>query len=202
MQKINDFINFLNLNLTTEQMTTLEGYVDAVWQKKDDMNLTSVDSKTELWGRHIADGLQAAALIKSMGGEAKTIADLGSGAGFIGISVAVALPNAQVTLVESLEKRCKFMQWVVLKLGIKNVTILNIRAGQGEHEKYDFVLERAMGKLEDILDICLGYVKEDGYFIPFQSDAEAGEGYGGKAVKYTLPADQRERSLIVIHGHR
>lgn len=180
-------------------MDALGTYVDLVWMKKDEMNLTSVLSKEEIWGRHIADGLFCAGIVKKLGGAEKSIIDLGAGAGYIGLSLAAALPEAKITLLESLQKRCAFMQWAALKMGLKNVTILNKRAVKGERGDFDFATERAMGKLEDIKSICLSYVKPGGIFLPFQSGtAEAGV----TAEAYTLPYDGKERFLAVIeNGH-
>ena len=177
-------------------MQTLGAYVDLIWQKKDEMNLTSVADKKEIWDRHIADGLSAARLIKKYGADGKTAADLGSGAGYVGLTIAVALPEIKMVLIESLEKRCAFLRWVTLKTGLKNVTILNERARAGVHE-YDYALERAMGKFEEILPVCLSYVKPGGKFIAFQS----AEIPGFKAEKYFLPGENKPRFLAVADGH-
>ncbi|MDR0291235.1 MAG: 16S rRNA (guanine(527)-N(7))-methyltransferase RsmG [Elusimicrobium sp.] len=191
MKKINEF--FKDLSLTPAQLQTLGAYVDLIWQKKDDMNLTSVSDKQEIWNRHIADGLAAARLIKKLGAEDKTAADIGAGAGYIGITIAVALPWIKIILIESLEKRCAFLRWTALKLGLKNVSILNERARAGEHEKYDYALERAMGKFEDVLPIVLSYVKPAGRLIAFQS----AEVDGFTAEKYFLPDENKPRFLII-----
>ncbi|WP_424243912.1 16S rRNA (guanine527-N7)-methyltransferase [Elusimicrobium posterum] len=201
MQKNLDYINKLGLTLTQAQLDTLNGYVELVWQKKNDLNLTSVAGKQEIWTRHIIDGLNATAIIKKEGKQNFTAADLGSGAGYIGIAIGVALPECEVTLVESLERRCAFMRWVILKLGIKNIKVVNIRAGEGAHDLYDFVTERAMGKIEDILGICMGFVKEGGKFLAYQTDATAGTALGGTASAYTLPEDDKTRHIVVFTKH-
>jgi len=195
MKEINNF--YKDLNLTAAQTDALGAYVDLVWRKKDEMNLTSVSDKREIWRRHIADGLAAARFIKKLGSYEKTAADIGSGAGYIGLSIAIALPEIKMVLIESLEKRCAFLRWAALKTGLKNVTILNERARAGVHEKYDFVLERAMGKFEDALPVCLSYVKPGGKFIAFQSAEIA----GFTSEKYFLPGENKARFLVVANGH-
>ncbi|GHT39530.1 hypothetical protein FACS189437_03170 [Bacteroidia bacterium] len=194
MKEINEF--FKDLNLTDVQLRMLGAYVDLVWQKKDEMNLTSVADKREIWNRHIADGLSAARLIKKLGAEGRTAADFGSGAGYIGVAIAAALPETETVLIESLQKRCAFLRWVTLKLGLKNVTILNERAREGKRQ-YDYALERAMGKFEDVLPVVLSYVKPGGKFIAFQS----GEITGFTAEKYFLPGENKPRFLIIANGH-
>jgi len=195
MQEISEF--FKDLNLSPAQFQTLGAYVDLVWQKKDDMNLTSVAHKKEIWARHISDGLAAARLIKKLGAEGKTAVDIGAGAGYIGLTIAAALPEIKMTLIESLEKRAAFLRWATLKLGLKNVSIVNERARAGVHETYDFALERAMGKFEDVLPICLSYVQPGGKFIAFQSAETA----GFTSEKYFLPRENKPRFLVIADGH-
>jgi len=186
------------MNLTEEQKEKLNLYAALVWEKKDLLNLTSVADKQEIFDRHIADGLEGAKTILSLADKEKiTVADLGSGAGYIGITIAVAMPQAQVTLVESSERRCKFLNWVILKLNLKNVTVKQERAGERkltEEEKYDFVTERAMGKIEDILPLCLGYKKENGFFMAYQSGITLA---GRRTAAYKLK-DDKERNLVVF----
>lgn len=176
----------------------LRAYADLVWEKKDQLNLTSVGNKQEIWDRHIADGIAGAELIKKLAAAPRfSVADLGSGAGYIGLTAAICLPEAEVTLVESLERRCKFLNWVVLKLGLKNVTVVNERAGSrklAEAERFDFVLERAMGKIEDILPLCLAYKKESGFFIAYQSEITL----RGRGVYPYRLADGKERNLVTF----
>ncbi len=186
------------MKLTEEQNKLFSHYVDLVWEKKDLLNLTSVSNKQEIFERHIADGLKGAEAIASLAKTAAcTVADLGTGAGYIGLTIAIALPNAQVTLVESLERRCKFLNWAIMRLGLNNVTVLNERAGERkmtESEKFDFVTERAMGKIEDILPLCLGYKKEKGFFIAYQSEATLP---GKEAIPYKLK-DGKTRNLVIF----
>jgi len=186
------------MNLTDEQKSKLDLYAGLVSEKKDLLNLTGAADKQEILDRHIADGLEGAKAILSLADKEKiTVADLGSGAGYIGITIAIALPAARVTLVESSERRCKFLNWVILKLDLKNVTVKQERAGERklkEEEKYDFVTERAMGKIEDVLPLCLGYKKEKGFFIAYQSGVTL---QGRRTITYKLK-DGRERNLVVF----
>ena len=129
--------------------------------------------------------------------------DAGSGAGYIGLTVAVSLPNAHVTLVESIEKRCAFMNWAILQLGLKNACVQNVRLGEKQLQA-DFVTERAMGQLGDILGICLDAVKPGGKFVAYQGENSPAaklpaEKYGAKYVEqvaYPLPCDMKTRYLV------
>ena len=81
------------------------------------------------------------------------MADMGAGAGYIGLACAAVLPRAGVTLVESLAKRCSFLNWAVLKLALKNVRELNRRLGQQKAVPFAFITERAMWQIKDILPL-------------------------------------------------
>lgn len=190
----NDFISALGLNLNQRQLEMLRDYCCLVWQKKNDLNLTSVFSKQEIWDRHITDGLFAAALIKKLAGDKKnyTVADYGTGCGYIGISVKIALgEECNLALIETLNKRCMFMDWCLMKLGLTGIKVVNAHASTkgGHRGPFDFTLERAMGKLEDILPVCCTDLKSDGYFIAFQSEEQKPAGNEPEGTKYFYQKD-------------
>ena len=209
----NRLINFaqsLGLPLTAAQADTLLKYAELVLQKKDFLNLTGAADLAELVNRHLCDGLVCAAKIYAMakikGLDTFTAADMGAGAGFIGLTFAVALPHAQVTLVESIEKRCAFMNWAALNANIKNAKIKNARLGQNAKWKFDFVTERAMGQLPDILGVCLAAVKPGGVFIAYQGEhpqadqtdpAKYGAHFWG-LEPYVLPVDDGKKRHLAL----
>ena len=209
MQKrMHNFALLHGLDLSEKSLSQLDLYAGLVWEKKDFLNLTSVEKKEEIYTRHLCDGLAAAAFIAGQKSSNQNIciADMGAGAGYIGLTMAMALPQAQVTLVESLEKRCSFMNWVALKAGLKNIKVQCVRLGQKPVGPFDFVTERAMGKINDILPLIAPCVKEGGRFIAYQSQPdEADQNLLSKlsltqetAVNYTLPQEEKERYLAVF----
>ena len=205
-----DFARSLALPLTEDQATLLAGYAALVWQKKDFLNLTSAANLDEIYLRHLCDGLQGTACVRDVAADKHlenfSILDAGSGAGYIGLTMAIALPEAQVTLVESLEKRCAFMNWAILSLGIKNAQVKNIRLGEQKDVQVDFVTERAMGQLPDILGTCLSAVKPGGIFMAYQGEhpqtkQAPAEKYGAalnQEIPYRLPADHKTRYLVLF----
>ncbi len=209
MQKrLLDFASKLGLVLTEKSVILLLQYADLVWQKKDMLNLTSVVDKNEIITRHICDGLAAAAFIapKIAGKNDFSIADMGSGAGYIGLTIAIVLPDLQVSLIESLERRCAFLNWASMKLGLKNVTVVNIRLGQQKVGPFDIVTERAMGKINDILPLVSSTVKTGGSFIAYQSCKKEADNALLRQLAmqeqpefvYRLPAEDKERYLAVF----
>lgn len=191
-----------------EQQERLKKYVSLTWEKKGHLNLVSAESEREIWERHITDGLYGASLINSLAMCAEySVADIGAGAGFIGITMAVALPKAKIALIESIEKRCYFMNWVILKLGLKNAQVINKRAYEGDTLQFDFTVQRAMGKIEDVLGVCMAYTKPAGYFAAYQSEKQkfgkdllAGVKARAPGYRaYTLPGEEKERYLAVFN---
>lgn len=190
----NDFISDLGLNLSVQQFEVLAAYASLVWQKKDDLNLTSVSNEQEIWDRHITDGLFAAALIKKLAGDKKNycVADYGTGCGYIGISVKIALGGlCNMSLIETLNKRCMFMDWCLMKLGLKGIKVFKARANTkgGQAGPFDFTMQRAMGKLEEVLPVCCADLKSSGYFIAFQSEEQKTAENNPKETKYFYQSD-------------
>ncbi len=211
-QLVSEFAAKNSLPLSQAQAQQLVQYAQLVWEKKDRLNLTSASGVEEILRRHICDGLQGAAWVQTWvqqhALDTFEVIDAGSGAGYIGLTWAVALPQARVTLVESLEKRCAFLNWVILKLNLKNVSVKNIRLGEQKNLQADVLTERAMGQLTDILPICFQAVKPGGVFVAYQTEGAAtGNAAQLGAVPqsgpvYTLPSDNKKRHLVYFEKQR
>jgi len=179
-------------------------------------NLVSYRSEDELWLRHVVDSLAVLPLLRRvrdrMGRDIK-IADIGAGAGFPGIPVAICMPGVQVTLIESVAKKGVFMNAVIQKLGLGNAVVVTERAevlgrAPAHREQYDVVLSRAAGEGPVILELAMPLVIVGGEFLPHKTEeslAAADLGsiahlLGGKfqgAVPYQLP-DNPHRYAIGI----
>ena len=194
----------LSLALTQQQQQQLLRYASAVWEKHTVLNLTRAASLEEIVTRHICDGLTAAATLrKHLPQDAPLeLADVGAGCGYIGFVLAVVfVAQAQVTLVESLERRCKFMRWAALQAGISNCTVKNLHVDKHTALAFDAVTERAVGPLSDILPVCLQIVKPGGLFLAFQGEQPQVPGADGAqhitTEDYTLPCDNKTRHLVL-----
>jgi len=129
------------------------------------------------WKVHVADsltGLQVPELT-----EARRIADVGAGAGFPGLALAVALPDAQVDLIESVSRKCAFMERVVGAAGIANATVLDTRsedwaAGNGR-EHYDAVTARAVGRLSTLAELASPLLKPNGVLVAWKGKRDEDE---------------------------
>lgn len=200
-----EFLLKIGLSLNDLQIKTLQDYAELVLSKNQEFNLTAAKTLEEVFDRHICDGLQTAAYLKQKGFTKHIGADFGSGAGFIGVAVALALPENTIYLVDSLQKRTNFLQWIIYKLGLKNLKVLNSKIGKGALPlQFDFVTERAMGEIDDILPLCLGALKEKGTFFALLSKNTKSAEMPAEEYFYSLPGDKEisGRKIAVYYGHK
>jgi 16S rRNA (guanine527-N7)-methyltransferase len=141
---------------TPDQMADLEAFVARLLEANAVMNLVGPDTLPDVWNRHIRDSAQ----LLDMKPEAGTWADLGAGAGFPGVVLAILLkarPGAHVWLIDSLGKRCRFLQEVVDALGLP-ATVINGRA-EDQTLKVDVVTARAVAPMERLLGYAQPYLQ-------------------------------------------
>jgi 16S rRNA (guanine527-N7)-methyltransferase len=129
------------------------------------------------WKVHIADSLTGLEVPELS--TAHRIADIGAGAGFPGLALAVALPNAQIDLIESVGRKCTFMQLAIDKAAIPNATVLNTRSedlasGSGR-EAYDVVTARAVGRLSTLAELASPLLKPNGVLIAWKGKRDEEE---------------------------
>jgi 16S rRNA (guanine527-N7)-methyltransferase len=140
-------------------------------------SVSSVTEPDRAWRVHVADsltGLEFEALRK-----APTIADVGSGAGFPGLVLAIALPAAQVDLIESVGRKCAFIQRAVDKAGIANARVVNARSedlasGKGR-EAYAAVTARAVGRLSTLAELASPLLEEGGVLVAWKGKRDSEE---------------------------
>lgn len=207
--KLISFARDNGLLITPQTAEKLLGYARRVLEKKAQLNLTGANTLEEIVYRHLGDGIIGASKIAQLasksGQENFTVVDAGAGAGFIGLTIAAVLPTAQVILVESLTKRCVFLNWIILQEKFTNVLVKNVRLGQQFLNPADYVTERAMGQLPDILPICLSIVKPGGVFVAYQGQTPQTEGldpskYGADwegIFPYQLVQDKLPKHLVL-----
>ena len=126
------------------------------------MNLTGITEFTEVVEKHFLDSIYLNHVTDL--DQSVKIIDLGTGAGFPGIPVKIAFPHVHMTLVEPLQKRCRFLNEVKTQLNLDNLDILNVRAEDLAKEKrecFDVVSARAVAKLSILLELCVPFVKMD-----------------------------------------
>ena len=136
------------------------------WNEK--INLTSITEDEEVIKKHFIDCIKAFSSDELK--EAKTIIDVGTGAGFPGLPIAIMDENIEVTLLDSLNKRINFLQEVASKLSIDYIEFIHGRAedfGKNEdyREKFDIATARAVAGLPVLMEFCVPFIKIGGYFV-------------------------------------
>lgn len=155
----------------------LTKYGELLLEKNQVMNLTAITEPREVAALHMLD---CAALSARLPAGAQTLADVGTGAGFPGLVVAILRPDLSVSLLDPLEKRLKFIQNVIDILGLSNVSLLHIRgedAGREPvlRERFDVTTARAVADLTVLGELCLPLTKVGGRFLPMKSVDSGGE---------------------------
>jgi 16S rRNA (guanine527-N7)-methyltransferase len=140
-------------------------------------SVSSVTDPEQAWKVHVADsltGLEVPELAK-----ASQIADIGSGAGFPGLVLAVALPASRVDLIESVGRKCEFIQRAIDATGIANATVLNARSEElaaiERRESYDAVTARAVGRLSTLAELASPLLHDDGVLVAWKGKRDPDE---------------------------
>ena len=173
------------LGFTPVQLEQFTTYYEMLVETNKVMNLTAITEPEEVAVKHFIDSLLA--YDDTMAG--KTLADVGTGAGFPGVPLKIFCPELKVVLIDSLGKRLKFLQNVIDALGLKNITCEHARAedagrNKKHREKYDLVTARAVARLSVLSEYCLPLVKKGGRFIALKGSKYADEfAEGTEAVK-------------------
>lgn len=203
----------IGVELNDTQISQFLKYYEILVEWNSFMNLTGITEYEEVIQKHFVDSLALGKAINV--NEAESLIDIGTGAGFPGIPLKIAYPHLQVTLLDSLQKRIRFLNEVISQLGLTGVETIHGRAEDFakpsmKREAYDLCVSRAVANLASLSEYCLPYVKVGGYFIPYKSgkieeEMEASKKavflLGGKLeeeVKFMLPESDISRSLIKI----
>ena len=199
-----------NLKLNEQQIKQFHLYYETLIEWNEKMNLTAITDFEGVIIKHFIDSLM---VLKFLPKEAKSLIDIGTGAGFPGVPIKIAKENLDVTLLDSLNKRLIFLKALSEKLNL-DFDLVHARAeelGKNENyrEKFDVATSRAVASLNVLSEYCLPFVKVGGLFIAMKSrnvdeELESSQNainlLGGKVEqikKFDLPGDI-SRSVILI----
>jgi len=202
----------LGIQLTKEQLAQFEVYYSLLVEWNEKMNLTGITERDAVYEKHFYDSLTIAGVVQFA--NQSSIADIGSGAGFPSIPLAIVYPHLQVTIIDALAKRIRFLEEVTLQLGLTKVLCLHSRAEDAarkrEHrDHYDVVTARAVARLAVLNEFCLPFVRPGGVFIAMKGtdiSSELDEGrysvtkLNGKiqdVKRLTLPTEGADRHLVI-----
>ena len=196
------------LGMSGELIPRLAAFAEMVLERNQVMNLTAITAPKEVAALHL---LHSLALVKLAGLEEGRLIDVGCGAGFPGVPVAIARPGLEVTLLDSLGKRVDFLREACGRLGLENVTCVHARAEEfGERERFDYASSRAVAALPVLCELCLPLVKVGGMMLAMKS-ANSGEEIDGakRAVgilggkldwvrDYTVPGTEVVHRIVAV----
>ena len=203
------------LSLSEEQKNAYYIFYKDLVEKNKVMNLTSITEEKDVILKHFADSVALALAIPNLEKEKIKVLDLGTGAGFPGIPLAIAYPDMELTLADSLNKRILFIKEETDKLGLRNVSAVHGRAEDLARdpefrEKFDLCVSRAVANLSTLTEYCIPFIHNRGFFIPYKSgnvdeEIEKSEkalqilkGTVERICHYSLPEDAGERTLVMI----
>lgn len=189
------------LILTEQQIEDFTTYYELLIRTNEMLNLTAITDPHEVVVKHMIDSLSCYDAQRFKDGS--KILDLGTGAGFPGIPLAIYNRDLKVILFDSLNKRLQFLQHVIDTLGLKNVSVLHGRAEDVSHdsmhrEQYDIVTSRAVARLPILAEWCIPYVKKDGYFVALKGAAYEEEIQEGEHALQVLGAELDETKTVVL----
>ena len=206
-----ELANKININLTENQIEKFHKYMKLVLNWNEKINLTAITDEDEIILKHFVDSLTVLKYIN----ENDKIIDVGTGAGFPGIPIAIMMPNVKITLLDSLNKRINFLNEVIRELDLKNIETIHSRSEDcGKdflfREKYDIALARAVANLSTLSEYLLPFIKIDGKMICMKGsnleeelkNAEyAIKELGGEFVlkdEFELPDSDIKRNIIIV----
>ncbi|EBW3843075.1 16S rRNA (guanine(527)-N(7))-methyltransferase RsmG [Salmonella enterica subsp. enterica serovar Typhimurium] len=205
LNKLSRLLADAGISLTDHQKTLLVAYVDMLHKWSKAYNLTSVRDPNEMLVRHILDSIVVAPYLQG-----QRFIDVGTGPGLPGIPLAIVLPDAHFTLLDSLGKRVRFLRQVQHELKLENITPVQSRVEAYPSEPpFDGVISRAFASLNDMVSWCHHLPGEKGRFyalkgqLPGDEIASLPDNFSVESVeKLRVPQLEGERHLVIIKSNK
>lgn len=201
----------LNIYINKEMEEKFDIYYKTLVEVNEYMNLTAITEENEVYNKHFLDSLFLTKAIETK--EKYSLCDVGSGAGFPSVPLAIVDSNVNVTIIDALNKRINFLNDLVKKLNLSNVKAYHKRAEEyvkEAKEAFDIVTARAVARLNVLAELCLPLTKIGGLFIAMKGSSGMEEldealkaisilgGQYVKTITVTLPDDAGKREIIII----
>ena len=200
----------MKLSVSDAQIAQLEDFTARMLETNKVMNLTRITDPKEIAEKHLLD---CASLLQAADFSKKSVVDVGCGAGFPGMPLHILCPSCELTLLDSLGKRIRFLQGCIDAMNLSDIEAVHARAEEfaAKHrEQYDFAVSRAVAQLNVLAELSLPLVKQGGAFIAMKSkdtDEELVRAkkairlLGGeieKIIDYTIPHTEITHRLVLF----
>ena len=212
---LNDKCQKIHIKLREEQIKKFYTYMNLLLEWNEKMNLTAITEPNEVILKHFIDSLTISKYIE----DDSTVIDMGTGAGFPGIPLKIVREDINITLVDSLNKRIKFLDEVIDKLDLQNIETVHARAEEfgrsvKYREKFDYATSRAVANLSTLAEYLIPLVKIKGKVISMkgstvdeeiENSRKAINVLGGRILgidEFDLPDSDIKRNIIIIEKIR
>lgn len=202
-------VEALGLNVTEEKLEQLDIIYNTLVETNKTMNLTRITEKDDVYLKHFYDSLTLAKVYDLS--KVNTLCDIGTGAGFPGLVLKIFYPNLEITLVDSLLKRVKYLNSLIDKLELTGIKAYHNRAEDiiKENKKFDIVTARAVSALPKLLLWTMPLVNKNGSFLAMKGNVEEElelskdimkkhNWYVNKKETFTLPTKEDVRTILEI----
>ncbi len=202
-------VEALGLNVTEEKLEQLDIIYNTLVETNKTMNLTRITEKEDVYLKHFYDSLTLAKVYDLS--KVNTLCDIGTGAGFPGLVLKIFYPNLEITLVDSLLKRVKYLNNLIDKLNLQGIKAYHNRAEDliRDGKKFDIVTARAVSALPKLLLWTMPLVNKNGSFLAMKGNVEEElelskdimkkhNWYVNKKESFTLPTKEDIRTILEI----
>ena len=208
IDEFKDEVKKLGILVDDYKLSLLERYYELLIEWNEKINLTAITDKKDVYLKHFYDSLTICKVIDLNAED--SFCDIGTGAGFPGVVIKIFFPHLKMTLIDSLNKRIKFLRFVCKELGLDSITLVHGRAEEFARENrdsFDVVTARAVSSFNVLLEYSMPIVKNGKYFIAMRGvdDSETGinalKVLNSKIVKkecFNLPHENSSRSVILV----
>ncbi len=177
-EQILEAFSDFGLDITAEQAAQYTAYYNLLISWNQRMNLTAITEFQQVLRKHFLDSVSLAKVLDLS--QTETLIDVGTGAGFPGVPLKILSPKLKITLVDSVDKRLRFLREVVDELGLQDVELIHGRAEElGRKESFrdgfDLCVSRAVANMSTLCEYCLPFVKTGGIFAAYKTGNNAGE---------------------------